>query len=140
MNILDISNIRVSWCRWFESIFLSSRSTTFSQPCHRREGWGNCWHKQRPTWIEKLNSLCILYFPRPSQNKEPSSFYFYSDSQISITCSGLRPVHMVSDVLTLNSKLSNEHLQQLLEPKVRTLSTWFVDPPPSKESILLLRS
>ena len=42
--------------------------------------------------------MSILYFPRPSQ-KTNLLVLFYSNSQISITCFGLRPVHMVSDVL-----------------------------------------
>ena len=42
--------------------------------------------------------MSIFYFPRPSQ-KTNLLVLFYFNSQISITCFGLRPGHMVSDVL-----------------------------------------
>ena len=44
------------------------------------------------------NLMSIFYFPRPSQ-KTNFLVLFYFNSQISITCFGLRPGHMVSDVL-----------------------------------------
>ena len=53
--------------------------------------------KNKITLLDKLDSMSILYYPRPSQ-KTNLLFLFYFNSQISITCFGFRPVHMVSDV------------------------------------------
>ena len=48
--------------------------------------------------LHEQRAMSILYFPRPSQ-KTNLLVLFYFNSQISITCFGLRPGHMVSDVL-----------------------------------------
>ena len=52
-------------------------------------------------------SISILYYPRPSQ-KTNLLFVFLFSSQISITCFGLRPGHMVSDVQLAMTKLHHK--------------------------------
>ena len=42
--------------------------------------------------------MCVLFCPRPSQKTKRLGLFLFKGSQISITCFGLRPDHMVSDL------------------------------------------
>ena len=64
-----------------------------------------------PSPLLKINQfdsipMSLLYFPKTFSKDKSSIFIFYC--QISITCFGFRPDHMVSDVLLIPTKYQHQ--------------------------------